>query len=54
LAGPEPIVRADVSTIRLIRDVLGVGLDDFFRHAAHRPPAAARGPAATAGAAPAS
>jgi transcriptional regulator with XRE-family HTH domain len=37
LAGSEPIVRAEVSTIRLICDVLGVGLDDFFRFAAAMP-----------------
>ena len=29
----EPIGRTDVSTIRVICDVLGVGLDDFFRFA---------------------
>jgi transcriptional regulator with XRE-family HTH domain len=37
LTSPEPIVRADVSTIRLICDVLGVGLDDFFRFAPAMP-----------------
>lgn len=37
LARSEPIVRADVSTIRLICDVLGVGLDDFFRFAPPMP-----------------
>jgi len=33
LARSEPIGRTDVSTIRVICDVLGVGLDDFFRFA---------------------
>jgi transcriptional regulator with XRE-family HTH domain len=37
LARPEPIGRADISTIRLICDVLGVGLDDFFRFAPAMP-----------------
>jgi transcriptional regulator with XRE-family HTH domain len=31
LTRPEPLGRTDMSTIRLICDVLGVGLDDFFR-----------------------
>ena len=33
LTRSEPIGRADVSIVRLICDVLGVGLDDFFRFA---------------------
>ncbi|HEX5415813.1 MAG TPA: helix-turn-helix transcriptional regulator [Chloroflexota bacterium] len=33
LAGPAPVGRTDISLIRRICDILGVGLDDFFRFA---------------------
>jgi len=37
LARSEPIGRADLSIVRLICDVLGVGLDGFFRFAPAMP-----------------
>lgn len=33
LSGSSPIGKADVATIRRVCDVLGIGLDDFFRFA---------------------